>query len=99
MKRFLTLFIFTSFLIASGACRKIQDKEMIVIKDCTGSYLQWHGKDYRICNMESVDNYSSGTKVTATFKKIKECHGSANEKFFCAMAHAHEGWVEVIRIN
>lgn len=69
---------------------------MTVIKDCTGSYLRYNDKDYHICNIENVDIYNNGTKVTASFKKIKEC---SRIDVVCRMYHANEGLINVIKIK
>lgn len=70
-------------------CSKVNDKKMTVIKDCTGSYLRYDGKDYHVCNVEVVENYDSGMEVEASFKKINEC--SVGNATVCDMYHQNEG--------
>ena len=92
---------FTVTLIAIAmlsACKK-RNKEVRVVRDCTGTYLRFNEKDYQVCNLEKVASYSNGANVTATFKKIEECNGSANDVIVCAMYHPNEGWIEVESIE
>jgi hypothetical protein len=98
MKKAFAIIMF-SFLLALFSCKKERNKSMIVVKDCTGTYLRFGEKDYHICNLEKISSYADGTKVIATFKKIKECKGSANEVVVCNMLHKNEGWVEVLEIK
>lgn len=92
-KRAICLF-FIITLITS--CSKIRNKEMEVIKDCTGVYLRFNNKDYQVCNEEKLAAYSNGEHVTATFKKIKNC---TLDRIVCMMHHESEGFVDVQKIN
>ena len=87
------------FLLTLFACKKEQNKTVTVIRDCTGTYLCLDGKDYQVCNLEKVSSFTDGATVTATFKKIKECNGSAKDAIVCYMLHANEGWIEVDKIK
>jgi len=81
------------------SCEKERTEKVTVIKDCTGSYLRFDGKDYLICNREKAEPFSDGTIVTATFKAIKNCTGSAKDAIVCMMYHQNEGWIEVEKIQ
>lgn len=72
---------------------------MTVPRDCTGTYLNYNGKDYRVCNLEAVASFPGGSSVTATFKKIKKCTDSAQDAFVCMMVHENEGWITVEKIK
>ena len=82
---FFTLLIGTSVL---AACSKTNEPATI-IRDCTGTYLRLDGKDYHVCNTEKTDSFSSGTIVTASFKKIDACTGTASGTMVCEMLHEH----------
>jgi SH3-like domain-containing protein len=93
----ITNVILAIFLIfIATACSKVNNKDMTVIKDCTGSYLRFNGNDYHICNIEIVENFDSGTEVEASFKKIDECD---NNWAVCQMIHDNEGWINVTKIK
>ena len=83
-------------LIFLASCSKVNNKEMTVIKDCTGSYLRYNGDDYLICNDEIVKNINNNTEVTASFKKIDNCE---IEKSACMMLHENEGSIDVLDIE
>ena len=72
---------------------------MIVVRDCTGTYLQKDGKDYQVCNLEKVQAFAAGQSVTVSYKKLSVCKGSAADAIVCLMLHANEGWIEVVDIR
>lgn len=99
MKR-LALFMITIFLAGLFlSCKRIRNESMTVVKDCTGSYLRYKGKDYRVCNLEMTSSFEDGVIVTATIKKIKECNGSAMNEIVCATTHDNEGWIHIEKIK
>ena len=85
--------IFVTFI----SCSKVNDKNVTVVKDCTGSYLRLNNKDYHICNIEIVKPYDSGTEVKASFKKIDDCPDC--DEAVCEMFHDSEGWINVTKIE
>mgnify|MGYP007014088180 CR=1 FL=1 len=92
--------IFTLTIILSlifGSCSKMNNKKMTVIKDCTGTYLEYRNKDYHVCNIEITDSFETGTKVRASFIEIENCSGNAGA--LCEMGHANEGWIKVTKIR
>lgn len=89
----------SAFLLMSATCKKSVNVSMIFIKDCTGSYLRYNGKDYHICNIEKVKGLSNADTVLANFTKLKECNGIAKEGIICMMYHANEGWIEIKSIS
>lgn len=92
--------IFAALLICTAASCKKQDLESItVVKDCTGTYLRYEGKDYQVCNIEKLMSYSDGEMVHANFRKIEKCNGTAMDVIVCFMLHPNEGWIEVERIS
>lgn len=84
-------------LILLISCSKVNDRNMIVIKDCTGSYLRFNEKDYHVCNIEMLEIYDNGIEVKASFKKIDDC--PSNDEVVCEMLHANEGWINVTKIE
>ena len=98
MKKVLTT-VAILLLLTIIAWKKEGNQTMTVIKDCTGTYLRLDGKDYRVCNIDKTSSFTEGTKVTATYKKIKNCIGLAKDVIVCKMLHANEGWIEVEKIK
>jgi len=86
-----------AIILILASCSKVNDKEMTIIKDCTGSYLRFNEKDYHICNIEIVEGLEDGTEVEASFEKIDNCPESNNA--VCEMLHKNEGWVNVKKIS
>lgn len=81
------------------SCSKETNKNAIVVRDCTGTYINIEGKDYQVCNLEKVAAFQNGTAVNVSFKKLSECNGSAKDAIVCMMLHPSEGWVEVLHIK
>ena len=81
------------------SCKKEKNEEVSVIRDCTGTYLHFNGKDYHVCNSDKLSSFENGVIVKATFKRIKKCEGSANHETKCLMIHSNEGWIEVEKIE
>ena len=71
---------------------------MIVIRDCTGTYLQFQGKDYHVCNIEKLSSFAKGITVNVTFKKVYNCKDET-EKIVCKMYHENEGWVKILKVK
>lgn len=100
MKKINLVFLALIYITALfTSCNKKRDQTATVERDCTGTYLSLEGKDYHVCNLEKVSSFLDGTKVKATFKKIKDCNGSANDAIVCEMLHENEGWIEVEKIE
>lgn len=89
------IFLLFSFLIVS--CTKVADKDMLVIRDCTGTYLQYDEKDYHVCNADVLLAYDSGDEVNASFEKIDDCN--QNGQITCEMFHQNEGWIKVTEVE
>ncbi|MBX3164375.1 MAG: hypothetical protein KF900_07835 [Bacteroidetes bacterium] len=92
--------IFALLIVAAtfSACNKKRNKTITVVRDCTGTYLNWDGKDYKVCNFEFLKGVSVGAEVKGTFTKIKEC-SRYDTIPVCYMAHPFESWIEVEKIK
>ena len=92
--------IITILSLTLFSCSKAKNEKMTVVKDCTGSYLRFNNKDYRVCNFESVASFNNGAEVEASFKKIETCSDSGNGVLICCwLAHEDEGWIKVEKIK
>lgn len=85
------------------ACTKELDPDpgtsATVVIDCTGTYLQWDGKDYKVCNLEKVSTFQNGATVKVDVKKTEGCSHPGNLASACYMLHKFESWVEVQKIK
>ncbi len=94
----------TAESIGYGCGYIIKPVSIIVVKDCTGTYLRrpkmYHGmyEDFQVCNLEMVDSFPDGTMINVYFSKIDKCYGSAVDQIICKMLHPNEGWVEIIKV-
>lgn len=86
-------FFYTAIMfIALSICarKKELDTTATVVIDCSGTYLRVDGKDLRVCNLEKVAVFQDVAKVSANFKKIKDCTGSGSLSTGCYLYHAYE---------
>ena len=81
----------------NGPCKGQYAGEMQVITDCTGAYLRFQQKDYKVCNVAALAGYNSGDWVNASFNKIGDCPSAPG--FICQMYHENEGFVTVLCIK
>lgn len=70
----------------------------VVLKDCTGTYLRIHNKDYNVCNFELIQSYPEGTELNVFFQKIDECN-PLGDPIICEMYHKTEGIIEITKIK
>jgi hypothetical protein len=73
--------IVSALILMAFSCRK-EPEQMTVLRDCTGVYLRLDNKDYHVCNPEKVSSFPDGAVVTASFKRVNECNGSAKTLLF-----------------
>ena len=95
----LNLILFTGVCVAILSCKKVSNEEVIIVRDCTGTYLRYKNKDYHVCNHDKLKAYPDGKEVKVSFKKINQCKSSASEENVCHMFHENEGWIEVQKVN
>ncbi|MCO6498364.1 MAG: hypothetical protein J5I50_11965 [Chitinophagaceae bacterium] len=98
MRRLIFLTVLVLFASLQG-CKKEGNLNLVeatVVIDCTGLYLKVDGLDYKVCNEETLANYSSGDKVKATFVKIKDCTARA---IICDLYHPYESWINVMKVE
>ena len=85
--------------LLSCACTKISDDSMKVVRDCTGTYLRFEGKDYHVCNLDKLSGFSDGQTVKASFKQVKKCNYKSQPDVVCMMYHENEGWIQILKVN
>ncbi len=99
---FLSALLLSSALAVSS-CRKTDKPAgtsvlVTVIKDCTGEYLRYEGKDYQICNGRIAASFPNGAPASAVFTKVAECK-APDTGGICMMYHANEGWITVTELE
>lgn len=71
------------------------NSEVVVVKNCTGTYIQFKGQDYKVCNNEMLANFKNESKIRITFKDSKQCE-IPKDTAICMMYHPFIDYVEVI---
>jgi len=91
------LIIISVMLVAGVACKKKKNVNAIVVRDCTGTYLNIGGADYAVCNNELLQPKLNGDAVTVTYKPSKlDCTGQVPT---CTSKHEHSGWILIEKVN
>lgn len=92
------IFILTTIvLISFVACKKEKNVNAIIVKDCTGTYLNIGGADYAVCNIELISKKKDGDAVTVTYKPSKlDCTG---QYVSCTTKHEHSGWILIEKVK
>ena len=105
MKKITFLFsLLFSSLFFINSCKKSDTgvvPELVpvtIIKNCTGNYLRYEDKDYRICNGDVVNKLGDGMSAKAAFNVTTTCTNPKPE-IVCAMAYLYEGVVIVTYIE
>jgi hypothetical protein len=83
-------------MVSFSGCDKDKIK-MKVIKDCTGTYLQKNGVDYKVCNDALLVEYSTGTELKVSYDVLELCFG-LQEPITCTLAHVYQDNIEVTDI-
>lgn len=95
-KKVIVVFV---WIFVCFSCQKEKNKVATLLRDCTGTYVRYNEKDYRVCNLEKTNSFSDSSIVKITFKKISVCEGSAKDQIVCMMARENDGWIEVLSIE
>lgn len=77
---------------------KITDQKMKVVKDCSGTYIQYENADYQVCNKDLLAKYKDGDWILASFYTLNECTEKGDE-VVCMLYHENKGWVKVYGIQ
>lgn len=85
--------------VACLSCKNLANKEVTILRDCTGTYLRYNSKDYQVCNKDKLEAYPDGEKLNVSFKMIDQCKNSSAEEIVCFMFHENQGWIEVQAVN
>ena len=57
----------------------ITDQKMKVVKDCSGTYIQYENADYQVCNKDLLAKYNDGDWILASFYTLTECTEKGDE--------------------
>lgn len=76
----------------------ISNQKMKVVKDCSGTYIQYENADYHVCNKDLLAKYKDGDWILASFYTLKECQEKGDE-MVCMLYHENKGWVKVFGIQ
>lgn len=82
--------------LALVSCGKLKQREMLVVRDCTGTYLRLDDRDYKVCNTNATDIFVEGTMVRAAVQTNASCN---DDGYYCEMYHQYDSRVRVLSIS
>lgn len=71
--------------------------EVKIVRNCSGTYIQYNGQDYKVCNEEILDAFENESQIKLTFKDSSPCK-IPKDVAICMMYHPHLGNVEITSI-
>ena len=99
MKYYLVITLLIIGSVSFVSCKKeVSKKNMTVIKNCTGTYLQFKEKYYKVCITDLTDSFNNNDEVNASFTKIEECK-AFEDLIICALAFEFEDIIDVTKIE
>lgn len=70
--------------------------QVVVVKDCSGTYLKYNHKDYKVINESKLIGFNNGDIINAQFhEEWVECPTSGT---MCLMPHDFEYYIEINKI-
>lgn len=85
----------SAFLFATGACIKVYNQEVIVIREGGTTALRFEGRTYQVANEEMLSEYEHNSPLRATFMQVNDHNGPANHDIVCMMLQEQQGWIRV----
>ena len=86
-------------ILSSFSCKKGNNVDATVIRDCTGTYLRVNTTEYKVCNKAKLASFADGELVNATFKVVTKGKCEADEDIVCMMLHEFKHRVLVTKVN
>lgn len=65
-----TLLVFSLFTMCT---KKVEYTSVIVVRDCSGTYLKVDGKVYFVCNPDKIASVLDGSELLVTYTPCSEC--------------------------
>ncbi len=89
-------FLIGSSMIILPACSDKESLQLIVSRDCTGTYLKQAEWDYKVCNPEKIAAYADGQNILVSFAISENCEDPS--AFACKLYHPYKNWIFIQEI-
>ena len=93
-----------SYLLVKGEAswqlkpQQAHTAEVIIVRNCTGTYIRFKEQDYKVCNQELIVKLKSDAKVNVTFEDSNRCK-LPKDMAICSMYHPFISSVNIIAIK
>ncbi|HZG01407.1 MAG TPA: hypothetical protein VEY71_10415 [Chitinophagales bacterium] len=95
----LSLLAVLFIVLSSFSCKKGNNVDATVVRDCTGTYLRINTSDYRVCNKSKLSKFEDGETVNVTFRVVTAGKCEADEDIVCMMAHEYKDRIVVTKVD
>ncbi|MES2557524.1 MAG: hypothetical protein V4604_15320 [Bacteroidota bacterium] len=72
-------------------------RKATIIRNCTGTYLQFGKKSYMVCNSEKLASFESNQRLKVKTHKVTLCPAPEGE--ICMLYYEYKGAVEITGIK
>lgn len=84
--------LFVLFLLTT-CDKKVEYTSVIVVRDCSGTYLNLNGKDYFVCNPDKITSVLDNSELLVTYAPCDEC---TDRQTHCTIARPFEGCFTIL---
>lgn len=93
-----------SYLLVKGEAswqlklKKTYKEKVIVIRDCSGTYIRFNGNDFKVCNDAVLESFENKSEVQLFFTDVNLCEVEENVAT-CMLYHGFMGSVHIENIT
>lgn len=69
----------------------------IVHRNCTGTYIKFDERFYRVGNKDILQDFQSGEMVEVSFRTCNDCFDE--DEIICMMAMEYESVIEILSVH
>lgn len=74
--------------------------DAVVVRNCSGTYIQISHFDYKVCNEEILVSYEDSAQINVTYHDIETCHKEEGEDIaVCLLYHPYKNNIEILRLE
>ena len=76
------------------SCKDVTGSRSIILRDCSGTYIQLDSLQYKVCNTGKVDLFEDSSRIRIRFKQIDKCP-DIDTSIVCDKSHPIKGEIYV----
>ena len=80
-----------------SSCTKY-DRSAVVIKDCTGVYIEVDKKHHKVCNKEILEHVPHSKEISVSYQFVNSCESHSDDAI-CLMYHEYDERIHITKVN